>query len=180
MRIAFTGNKGCGKTTCAKLASTLLNQPIESFASPIKHIVQHVFNLTDDQLNDHKLKEVGIPEYGFSPRQMFQFIGTDCFRDSMSKQFPQIGEGVWVDRMERMIKQSSTDIIIDDLRFLNEFRMVKCNGYKVIRITGDMAHPSIHKSESEHMGITADYTISGRDIEELKSIIVSSKLRARL
>ena len=79
MIIGLTGGKGCGKSTVAKIINKLHDYEIISFATPIKDMLR-VLGLGDAELNDPTIKEIVLDEYGKTPREMMQSLGTEWGR----------------------------------------------------------------------------------------------------
>jgi hypothetical protein len=82
------------------------------------------------------------------------------------------GEGVFVDRLARIMAASPGDYVISDVRFGNEAAMIRANGGEVVcvyRPDNPMATSSTHRSAKQ--AITADHVLmnpagvspSGRD-----------------
>lgn len=69
-----------------------------SFALPLKQSAQILFGLSDDQIWNDKLKEQTIPEWGLTPRKIFQLLGTEggrlVFREDL---WGQLALNVWDD-----------------------------------------------------------------------------------
>lgn len=126
--IQISGKKRSGKDTFAKfLTQAYQNQnltvDIFSYAEPLKQIAADIMWITTEQLetfkNDpdsYKLKTthddtlISVTNY----RYLLQTLGSEA----MKKWF---GPTVWVDLLDRRIKQSTADvIIIPDWRFKSE------------------------------------------------------------
>ncbi len=166
MIIAFTGKKRSGKTSVAEafckdsgtvavftkinFKSALLKQVKEHFPDFLREEANHYY-MSVDQLLEEKPGSI---------RQFLQNYGTDLFRKQNSN--------YWTDKwLESIIGYSN--IVVDDLRFLNEAESIKNVGGIIIRIV----RPSLgeqgdtHASEMEMDSIIADYTIVGDDIEDV-------------
>lgn len=124
--IALCGYKGVGKSTYAKFLAGE-NGVVLSFATPIKHMLkvlvghEYVFG---DKKND-------MTHLGVTGRVLLQTLGTEWGRQT-------IDQDIWV----RSMKHTLTDtmfteyhpIVIDDLRFENEAKMVRELGGEVWEI----------------------------------------------
>jgi hypothetical protein len=121
-----------------------------SFAEPIKHMAVKFFTFMgypkDEAL---KLvwtqKEKHIPEIKTTVRRVLQTLGTEWGRDC-------IDQNIWVDCMMHRIyaysKRKPGNIVIDDVRFLNEAEIIKkLNGevWKIVRPVAN--HDGSHQSE---------------------------------
>ena len=150
MKIAISGKQGSGKTT---LANEFLNKYFFtkcSFANKVKEIAVDLFNLSVDEA------------YGENKdRVMLQQIG---------KNMRDIDNDVWINYLIRRIKNIEQDanrkhqhIIIDDVRYKNEFDALKKAGFIMIRIEcpeeerkrrlGDCFNNPEHQSETDLDGV---------------------------
>ena len=166
----------------------------ESFANSLKDVTASIFNwdraklegntpasrawreTVDEWWND-RLK---IPD--FTPRIALQILGTDILRNHFHAD-------IWVLSMEARIKDAKKNIIITDVRFPNEVRIVRELGGKIVRIkrgedpewfslaasnheSMPMVYPDIHASEYSWAGTTPDYLIDNKGtIEDLRKIV---------
>jgi dephospho-CoA kinase len=162
--IAFNGLKQSGKSTCAKILSKNKEYLHLSFSDPLKEGVSKLFNLTDECYDVNK-KESNIPHYNITPRKLLQVIGTDIFRDNLIKFLPNlqlsrnsIWESLLYDKVIKHRNVSNIDIIVDDLRFEDEYKCIKdLNGIviKVVRMSEEeynlnlLENKIMHKSEQD-------------------------------
>lgn len=123
--IAFTGFKGCGKTTAALGLVSGYGFEILSFAKPLKDAAQIIFGLTDEQLLDRTLKETVDPRWNLTPRQILQQLGTEVGR--------QFSPDIWIKSLETKIKPDGK-YVIDDCRFMNEANWVRTMAGVVVGI----------------------------------------------
>lgn len=146
-RIAFTGRAGVGKTTAAQyLVANKIFHKI-ALADKLKEICK---DLWPDQFKD-----------GNKPRELLQTIGTDRLR--------AYDPDVWVNyAVRQMVKLDTFDRVIrytvDDCRFLNEARILRKNGFTIVKIDGPQriamaGNTSQHVSETEQDGIEPDYIL---------------------
>ena len=142
--IALTGPKGVGTSTLANLimSNQVLPHPvgIMSFAGGLKAMLATI--LPPEAFTPEGKEN---PEYGLcgkKPRELMQTLGTEWGRDKVS-------ENIWVDVMEKKILKSGLQsVIIDDLRFVNEWAMVKKLGGVVIALERrGCAYTNEHASE---------------------------------
>lgn len=152
MIVAFTGFKGSGKSEAAQ-ALYPLGFHQHSFAAPIKAAMR-VFGLTPEDLSPGR-KECPMDLLcGKSPRWAMQSLGTEYGRNCIGKDF---WTNVWLATLP-----IGPDIVVDDLRFLNEAALLRDMGATIIRIhrpdtrMGFDAHPS----ETEQLQIEVDDTIT--------------------
>lgn len=137
--IALCGKSGSGKSTAASfITSNYKNCYETAFASKLKEIAAVAFEVPESHFYDAELKEQIIPDWGITPRQAAQFLGTELFRNHIHKDFwlahvtnelnridPETGEFVYT---------PEDTVIISDLRFQNEYDWVMANGGIVIYI----------------------------------------------
>ena len=125
MIIGLTGKKGCGKPSVAAIFADKYGYQHISFAKPIKDMLSAI-GFTDRQLNDPLEKEKIMPEYGKTPRECMQLLGTEFGRC-------MIKDSIWVTALEKQLI-SDENYVIDDVRFPNEAAMIHANGGKVVRV----------------------------------------------
>ena len=86
MIIGLTGFKGCGKSTVAEIMRENYGYSRHSFAQPIKDMLE-AMGLTKEELYNPKLKEIVIPEFGKSPREIMQLLGTEFGRSMIKARY---------------------------------------------------------------------------------------------
>lgn len=86
-------------------------------------------------------------------RALMQNYGTDVRRKD--------NDNYWTDKWGMAYAAlHPTDVVVDDVRFLNEAAEIKKYGGKIIRIVrSDITSGGDHVSETEHLEIKADYTV---------------------
>lgn len=96
-----------GKDTVASIL--LSNEKVAAYAlaDPLKAGCQHLFGLTDAQTWDDNCKEVIIPRWARSPRQLFQEVGTEWMRNHNPE--------FWLMRADREIHGSHADPLPKDI-----------------------------------------------------------------
>lgn len=158
--IALCGQAGTGKDTAAEMiykelvyAKGLAAVRRYAFADPIRDMITVLMGYTGHSgatalqwMQDRALKEQPIDGIGHSYRKLAQTLGTEWGR--------AIDPDLWVKLMQARIQnvRFTTDqpviVIITDLRFPNEAKMVKEMGGQIWRITGRSAGISTqHASE---------------------------------
>lgn len=124
MIISLSGKKRSGKTTVANHLIAKHGFLEVSWAYPLKEIIgKQLFGLSEDHLyGPAEIREEVIEEWGMSPRQILQVVGTDMFRNHICNDF-------WVRAGLKVVREhlsaGRTDIVISDSRFLNEVEAVK-------------------------------------------------------
>lgn len=151
--IGVVGYKSAGKDTFAEYMQTKRVYVKYAFATPLKKACQTLFLLSEQQLHDPIEKEVIDSRWNLSPRQMFQFLGTDVMRNQIHSDF-------WLQHFLHWYQNhKEQDIIVTDVRFQNEVDIIKQCGGIIIRINRQISQDD-HVSErgiSELHGI--DYVI---------------------
>ncbi len=165
MIIGLVGQAGVGK-------STLTNQLIEhlnltavkySFADSLRYEIEDAATNgslwvppTDDTDVLAGYQEVKadagilyIKPYTFAVRRLLQWWGTD-YRRAQDNMY-------WVKQWCRGLPYSD-HIIVDDVRFSNEGRIIKALGGKVVRLTRDLATHIAPPHASEEMEWFTGYT----------------------
>ena len=138
--IAVTGPKGVGKTTyAAGLAGA--NGIILSFSTPIKELASKI--VPPEYI--YKDKETHVPGWPnhVTGRFILQSLGTEWGRKLM------YGD-IWVDMLRNNISSllGFNKIVIDDLRFVNEAKMVHKMGGEVWRLSREgVVSIDTHSSE---------------------------------
>ena len=145
--IALTGPKGVGKTTFSqrlKEESKVLGRiEILRFAGPLKEMLSKAGILPPQAFTPEGKED---PRYGLcgkTPRWVMQTLGTEWGRQL-------IGENIWVEVVSNQIDRTTADtVLIDDLRFENEARMVLDRGGEIWRVEREgIKYSGEHASET--------------------------------
>jgi hypothetical protein len=150
--IGITGIMYAGKTTVGKMLSLKVyghESHIFPFGASLK---RRAYELGWDGVKDEK------------GRRLLQLLGTEICRQCID---PNYWVVAWQNDNLHYIRDRKLDwVFIDDVRFLNEAKMVKDMGGHMIRIiprgdykadtTGIIGHPS----EEEQQNIEVDFTIN--------------------
>jgi hypothetical protein len=159
MIYGLMGNQRSGKDECAKVFLKHGYQTA-AFADPIKDIAKSMFLFSEDQLYSEEKDDLD-DRWKIKPRETFQFIGTDAMRDLLSTRFPEIGKDIWIRNLQYRLQQMTSDVVVTDIRFQNEFDMLKhVFGATIIKIT----RPSL-KQTLTHSSETGISSITGYDHE---------------
>ena len=163
---ARSGKDAISKHLFAKHAFTRI-----ALADPLKLAAQHIFGLSDEQALRDEFKEIEIPFWGMSPRQMFQRLGTEAAKTAF-------GDDVWCKRWEltyNMLK-GTDDIVVPDVRFDVEYDMIKRHGgiiIEVIRGPGLVGSTGLHASE-RGISYLPDYTIDNNGTLDMLHVTVDT------
>ncbi len=130
-----------------------------------------LFNLSDEQLTDRTLKENIDKRWNLSPREIFQKIGTNM---------KLIHIDVFIlcmkERIQQEIDKGTECIIVTDVRFENECKLIKEFNGKIIKIFRNSSNlapnTAVHESETQKLDKYVDYNINNNGtFEELNGII---------
>lgn len=121
----------------------------ESFAYPLKeYIGRQILGFNDKQLYGD-WKEVMDPDWGKTPRQMLQLIGTDALREV-------VHNDIWIIPMKRKLKEhmrNNKSVVITDMRFPNEAKLIKNLGGKLVKIHREDPDKITGEKHSSEVGL---------------------------
>lgn len=155
--IGLTGPAGVGKTTIAQGFKSLYGYEIRSYAYPLKAALSVLTGRGMQHFTVTELKEKPLLPNGKTPRELMQLMGTEFVRDMIDEDF-------WIWSMRNRIYEYMRDggrIVIDDIRFENEAKLVRDLGGRVIHLRRDynaVTKRSDHASEQE-LNIDGDILI---------------------
>lgn len=205
MIIGLSGFISSGKDTVADIIEKKYNFSRESFADSVKDCLSSIFNwdrnLLEGKTTESRVWRDTVDEWwskrlniqGFTPRYAMQHFATNICRNYFHDE-------LWIASLENKIASSNKNIIISDVRFINELQSIKRAGGYVIRIkkgndpswfdTAVMANYgdqksknlleklNVHVSETEWIGYTFDYIIENNgsltDLETNISILMEN------
>ena len=107
MKIAILGKMGSGKSTSANYLKEKYNFEIHSFGYPVKKFAKEIFN-------DHSKNRKLIQDF--------------------AQKIKEIDPDVWIKYLINNVDLKK-NIVIDDLRFPNEYSVLKKNGFKIIKLS---------------------------------------------
>lgn len=172
--ISLSGKKQSGKSTVANYLTSRHGYTELSFAYPLKEIIgKQLFGLDDNQLyGNGAVKEQKIPQWGRSPREILQIVGTDLFRKNFDPDF-------WVKIMMKKIrdirsKDSKARIVISDCRFPNEAYAVQSLGGYCIHIEKQhQVNNDEHESERalDHFKFDSVFSVPAGDLDSLYRLV---------
>jgi dephospho-CoA kinase len=160
--IGMIGRKRSGKDTFGEYIVNKHGYNNVSLAKPLKEACKIIFNLSDEQLDTDK--EIPDSRWGnITPRKILQLVGTELFRDELNKQSKElnsIGETIWITNFKQWYsKNKDSNVVITDIRFEDEAKMVRDLGGTLINITRNTELQDKHISENEIDNIKAHYYI---------------------
>lgn len=134
--IAIMGEIGHGKSTVAEYLCKTYNYTEYAFAFPLKEGLRILFSLSHEQLYGNKKHEVDS-RWNVSPRYLLQCIGTDLFRNNISRYFPALTghKNIWISNFVFWFKEHATSrVVISDCRFEDEVDLLSVLKFQIYRI----------------------------------------------
>lgn len=172
--IAFTGHKGNGKSTASnKVREVLEGQNLtvvrinfkDGLVSTMREKLSGTLGEMAILLNSNL--ERLFDEKPPIMRKLMQEIGTEVYRG--------MDNDYWVNQWKIMVEGMKDDVvvIVDDVRFQNEFDAVKSLGGTVTRIIATNKDKVVdeHQSEKEQDGFECDDEFRASSKEELERIV---------
>ncbi|BDR25853.1 hypothetical protein GBBBJNDB_00035 [Pseudomonas phage Callisto] len=175
MIIGTLGFIGSGKNTVAKYLVENHNFIQDSFAAALKDLLSSTFSwdrtlLEGTTPESRRWREttdtwwatkLGIPN--FTPRYAMQYIGTDVLR-------MHFNDNLWILTLEKRLEsfiQNNKNVVVSDVRFKNEYNMLKQYGTKFIYVENIIP---------EWYNIALDLNTSDYTDKEKQNIIENSSL----
>jgi hypothetical protein len=174
MIIGVIGKKTSGKTTFTNEICQHLSSFEEiAFATPLKNICKELFSLSDEQIHDPFLKEEIDIRWNLSPRQLFQNIGTELFRNCYDRD-------IWIKIAREKMRtiKPSKNIIFSDIRQENELNFVRSLGNSetviIVEIQRDVSSKKLDHHDTENFNLQCPEKIvftNNGSLEDFKSKI---------
>jgi hypothetical protein len=162
MLVGIIGPKESGKSTLALQLCEHQGFKRMRFADTLKEMLVCFFRgqgcpeTRAWDMVDGELKEVETPYLeGRTPRWAMQSLGTEWGRRLIADQ-------LWVNVWRRSVEKAlaaNDKIVVDDVRFANEAKVIKELGGTLVRLERDGCVPGTHASEREYLTIGPDFTI---------------------
>lgn len=180
--LGIIGKKGSGKDTIGSVLEKYYGFVRIGFADSLKDACRSIFGFSDKQLYDDKYKEIIDEYWGHSPREIFQKVGTELFRDELPKICTNISNDIWIRCVERKIielrKLGHTRFVITDVRFSNEHNFVKSYGGTIWKVVRDnIVHNDPHSSELIIDNLQYDMEVNNNDTIEKLSVVVHNNIK---
>ena len=152
MIIGLTGLSGSGKSTAAQHLAHEHNWSRFKMATPLKIMLRSLYRemgVADVEIErriEGDLKEQRDPLIGnHTPRHAMQTLGTEWGRDIMGRDF-------WVSIASKAILALPGHVVIDDIRFDNEAKMIRALGGRVIKLAR-IGHETVAGSHISEDGV---------------------------
>jgi len=166
MLIGICGLKWNGKTTAAKYLNQQYSFVHTKFASSLKNMMRSLLSNagldveTIERKIEGDLKEVPCEILGGkTPVFAMQTLGTEWGRDCIS---PYFWGDIWERRAQNAI-DAGRSVVVDDVRFENEYNRVKGMGGYVVHLVGrsDVVNP--HVSEDLSWLKNPDFIVENKE-----------------
>ena len=161
--IALCGLKGAGKSEVAYALSHGLTAARVRFAGPLKDMLR-ALGLSEHEIEGRLKERPSEKLCGQTPRHAMLTLGTEWGRQ-------MIGDNIWVEAWRRVAEQHlacGTDVIVEDLRFPNEYQAIREAGGIVIRVNRPDLAIGEHESERHALTFAADIIVSNDgELEDL-------------
>lgn len=174
-----------GKSTASQFLAEGLGFSLVKFAGPVKAVAAVFLSemgVPEDQLNDYlegHLKEEPLGDFGFdslSSRRIQQVMGTEAGRKALDT-------NLWITiagRKVRRLLDQGKRVVIDDMRFPNEYDLIRAMGGECWCIYNPRVEIPVSDHPSE--GLLANHAfdralINGGSLEEFEQDIVAATFR---
>ena len=169
MLIGLCGRIGSGKSHVSGILKTYNFKEL-SFAEPLKQIGEILgFTYNELYINKNDINNT----WNISGRTFLQKFGTDIMRDSLVKTIPSM-DNVWIKLLNnKLIKHKNEKIVISDVRFQDEYDLIKSHGGIIIQMEIDEPVYGYELHKSEGVKLNPDYIIfnNKKDDTYIKDIL---------
>lgn len=169
--IALTGLKGSGKDTAAT-SLVCIGFTVIKFADGLKNMLRSLLlaaRMPPDEVErwvEGDLKETPCPVLrGRTPRYAMQTLGTEWGRQ-------MIADDLWTSIAKNAIDAFESDVVITDLRFPNEYNLMKAMGASMYRIERGLISTDLHESERYIATMPVDVIKNDGTIDDLHKKIL--------
>lgn len=152
--VGFLAKKRHGKDTAANYLTNNYNFTKISIADPLKYVLKILFEFNDEQLYGDE-KEIIDKNWGISPRNAMQYLGTEIFRERINELIPGTDADFWINlailKYQNMKKENpNVKCVIADVRFQNEVDKIHDSNGHIIKIERpNVNNVDEHQSEIE-------------------------------
>jgi hypothetical protein len=135
--IGLCGRIGAGKTTFANLIRDA-HPEFQTYilAEPLKKIGEILGFEKQELWGNQEQKMVPNQFWGITGRKFLQKLGTDIFRNMLTQIIPdmKIRHGIWIDLFLKAWHSSSANMIVEDVRFEDEVKVIQDLGGTIVWI----------------------------------------------
>ena len=162
MIIGISGFKGSGKDSLGEILTTTFGWRKMSFAQPIKDLTHTTFGIDKAILSgtdgERELRELPLPDwFNLTSREILQKVGMS-FRENLH-------EDVWVRILEKQYENCKEHVVITDVRFPNEVKMIEKHGF-VVCVKRPGFNGDSHASETALANHTFSYGFNNDGTKE--------------
>ena len=180
--IALTGPKGSGKDTVARLIKDQYDDvKTIAFADPIKKVIQHLFDLDPTNNDQYDLFKRTSVSYQLPGWHNHSVSGRDLVREigMLMRGYDDFQFNAYV--IDRVNGESANLWVVTDVRFDNEFELMRDLGVPIIQITRPGCDYDGHATERGFADKTVDFTIANdgslSDLNTKTGIIVNNIMK---
>jgi hypothetical protein len=188
--VALSGVAGAGKDTVGNILITKHGFTRVSFADVLKEEVSAAFGLPLNFFHDRNTKDAPLLEWPILRSSITETALGEAVLSQFSHYSPRLlciyyasvmrgfNPDVWISKATKYVEKSPGNVVITDLRFLNEADWVRKRFGKVVRVNRpDVTNVLMHESETQLNGFNFDLTIvNDSGLSEL-DVKVSEMLR---
>lgn len=167
----YSSTMQSGKTEIAKYLERKYNFKKMKFAFGIKQMIYvfiSPFVLDAKEYIEGSKKNEIIPVIGKTSRYLQQTLGSEWGRDL-------VGNDIWINCLDAR-RPKNKDVVIDDMRFENEFEYIKNNNGICIKVVTGSHKTVDHRSENRLNNFEFDYVIYNDDTLQTLYKLVDSIL----
>lgn len=170
----YSSSAQSGKSEAAGIFVKDFNFVPMKFAGPLKNMARAFFiaagldRIEIERMVEGELKEAPVPGFPqLTPRRVMETLGTDWGREKLQPD-------IWIEVAKAGIEKNlnaGRDVVIDDLRFPNEYEAIKAMGGVTVRIIRPSARSlSNGRYEGQLDNMEFDYVIeNGGSLRDLQN-----------
>lgn len=164
MLIGLVGKAMAGKSIAASYLEHVHGFHGAAFADPMRAGLKALLLMQDRDFDPERM-EIPIEWIGQSPRQLLQSLGTEWGRNLVHRH-------IWVIAMAQKLRpvlRIGNDVVISDVRFVDEAEMVHRLGgqiWRIVRPGAETTAHTDHTSEQEQSRILEDATLINDGTQE--------------
>jgi len=180
MKIAFIGKAGSGKTSAALYLTMKHGFYKLAFADELKYEVMRTYEIPREVVFINKpprirkaLQDLGMKRRLENPAYWINKVNKRI--DGLRNNTAEFVAGYNIFSKKKALRMIDLNVVIDDMRFINEEQWAKTRGFKIVKLirkgefeaAGMDEESKKHVSEHEWKTISPDYTIESGSFDEL-------------